>query len=87
MKWTIKNDKNMAFKKNSIKISCIGKVSMHLLLNSLFDGGLFYNFYFEATIIYIWNSHFNFCLCNKHIVIISKVHYESTILLKFIHSF
>jgi hypothetical protein len=61
---------------------------MHLLfLNSLFNGGLFFNFYFEATITYFWSSQFYFCLCNKHIVIISKLHYESMILLKFIHSF
>jgi hypothetical protein len=74
-------------KKIKSKFLVLGKFQCILLLNSLFDGGLFSNFYFEATIIYFWNSHFNFCLCNKHIVIISKVHYESMILLKFIHSF
>jgi len=77
----------MALKKIKSKFLVLEKFQCILLLNSLFDGDLFSNFYFEATITNFWSSHFYFCLCNKHIVIISKVHYESMILLKFICSF
>jgi hypothetical protein len=44
-------------------------------------------FYFDTTLMYFLGPHFSFSLCNKHNVVISKVHYESIIFLEFIQYF
>jgi hypothetical protein len=43
--------------------------------------------YYDTILMYFLNPHFLFSLCDKHNVIISKVHYESIIFLKFIQIF
>jgi hypothetical protein len=52
---------------------------------SIYDG-LFLIFNFDITITYFWIHIFHF-LCDKHSVIISKVHNESILFLKLIHKF
>jgi hypothetical protein len=68
----------MAFSKHlnqnllySKKFHCI------LFLKILFDGFLFFNFYFDITMKYFLNSHFSFYLGDKSSLIISNVHYGS----------
>jgi hypothetical protein len=49
---------------------------------------MFYLFFiFDTTLTYFLSLHFSFFLCDKHSVVISKVHYESIIFLKFIQTF
>ncbi len=45
---------------------------------------VFFNFQFDIIITYFLSPHFLFYLCDKHIVIISKIHYESIFFLEFI---
>jgi hypothetical protein len=47
----------------------------------------FFIFYFDTTLMYFLNPHFSFSLCDKRNVVISKVHYESIIFLKFVQIF
>jgi hypothetical protein len=63
------------------KIQCI------LQLNYSFYGGLFFIFYFDITMTYFLSPQFSFFVCDKHSVIISKVHNESILFLKLIHNF
>jgi hypothetical protein len=61
---------------------------MHFILNSSFDNALFVKNYFDITKTHFKvNSHFSVSLCDKHNVIISKVHNESILFLKLIHNF
>jgi hypothetical protein len=48
---------------------------------------IFFNFYFDTTLMYFLNPHFSFSLCDNRSVVISKVHYESIIFLEFIQKF
>jgi hypothetical protein len=69
----------------AIKNIYIRKLSMHFsLIIFSFDDVLFFNFYFDITLTYFLNPHFSFFLCDKHSVVISKVHYKSIIFLAFI---
>jgi hypothetical protein len=63
------------------KFQCI------LKFNYLFYGGLFFNFNFDITMTYFLKPQFSFFVCDKHNVIISKVHNESMFFLKLIHNF
>jgi hypothetical protein len=54
-------------------------------LNYSFDGGLLFNF--DITMTYFLNPHFSFSVCDKHSVIISKVHNESIRSLKLMGAF
>jgi hypothetical protein len=51
---------------------------MHLIIKLFIYGGIFFK-----ILILLWH----FFLCDKHSVIISKVHNESIIFLKLIHNF
>ncbi len=53
-----------------------------LQLDYSFYCGLFLNFNFDITMTYFLNPHFSFSVCDKHSVIISKVHNESISFLK-----
>jgi hypothetical protein len=53
------------------KFQCI------LQLNYSFYGGVFFNFNFDITMTFFLSPHFSFSMCDKHNVIISKVHKES----------
>jgi hypothetical protein len=53
-----------------------------LQLNYSFYGGLFFNFNFDITMTYFLSPHFSFLVCDKHSVIISKVHNESILFFK-----
>jgi hypothetical protein len=66
----------MVFLKNKIKYLVFGKFHCILFLNSSFDGSLIFNFL--LTLIWCFSSHFSFYFCDKHNVIISKIHDEST---------
>ncbi len=46
-----------------------------------------FNFDFDITMTYFLSPHFPFSMCDKHSVIISKVHNESIFFLKFIDNF
>jgi hypothetical protein len=63
----------------------MGKFQFILFLKSSFDGGLFFHFYFGNIITYFLSPHFSLFLHDKCNVIISRVHYESIVFLKFIH--
>jgi hypothetical protein len=65
----------MTLKKPNNDISCVEKVSCIL----------FFNVNFNIIMTFFRVHHFLFYLCDKCNVIISKVHYESTIFLEFIH--
>jgi hypothetical protein len=56
-------------------------------LNYSFYGGLFLNFNSDITMTYFLSPQFSFYVCDKHSVIISKVHNESIFFLKLIHNF
>jgi hypothetical protein len=79
----VKNDENQDELKNLIwKIIYIGKISMHLTIKLLIlwcPIWYYYDIFFEST--------FFFFVCDKHSVIISKVHNESILFLKLIHNF
>jgi len=47
----------------------------------------YFNFNFDITMTYFLNPQFSFFVCDKHNVIISKVHNESILFLKLIHNF
>jgi hypothetical protein len=53
-----------------------------LQLNYSFYGGQFFNFNFDITMTYFLSPHFSFFVCDKHSVIISKVHNESIFFLE-----
>ncbi len=53
---------------------------MHLIIKLFIYGGLFCNFNFDISMTYVLNPHFSFSICDKHKVIISKVHNESIFL-------
>ncbi len=69
------------------KIYILEKFQCSLQLNYSFYGGLFFNFNFEITMTYFLSPHFSFFVSDKHNVIISKVHNESTLFSKLIHNF
>jgi hypothetical protein len=56
-------------------------------MNSSFDDALFFIFYFDTILMYFLSPHFSFSICDKHSVVISKVHYESISFLEFIQIF
>ncbi len=57
-----------------------------LILNSPFDGGLFFLFYFD-TIMTFFEFTFSFSIHDRHNAIISKFYYASILFLKLIHNF
>jgi hypothetical protein len=55
----IKNDENHGkLKYFKSKILLLGKFQCILHLNSSFEGGLVFNFYFETIMTYFMSSHF-----------------------------
>jgi hypothetical protein len=74
-----------SFKFFKNKKTYIRKISMHFI-NQFFIWWCFI-FYFDTTLMYFLSPHFSFSLCDKCNVVISKVHYESRIFLKFIQFF
>jgi len=83
----IKFIKVTSFKNLKIRKIYVRKISMHYIIIFSFDNALFTLFYFDTTLMYFLNSHFSFFLCDKCIVVISKVHYKSIIFLEFIQFF
>jgi hypothetical protein len=87
MKWTFK-DKNLQqlhpLKLLKTKNIHIRKVSMHFTNKFSFHNVLFY-FYFDIPLTLFLSPHFSFFWCDKHSVVISKIHYKSIIFLGFIH--
>jgi len=76
----IKNDKNYdIFKSKESKSLMLRKFEYIIFLDSLFDDNI--------TMTYFWSLHLSFYLHDKRNIIISKVHYEFTFLLEFIHKF
>ncbi len=65
----------------------LGKFQCTSLINYSFDDVLFYFLNFDTTSMYFLNPHFSFFLCDRCNVVISKVHYESIVFLKFIQMF
>ncbi len=65
----------------------IGKFSMHLTIKLLILWWPIFIFIFDITMTYFLSPHFSFFVCDKHNVIISKVHNESILFLKFINNF
>jgi hypothetical protein len=65
----------------------IEKIQCILQLNYSFYGSLFFNFFFDITMTYFLSPHFSFSMCDKHNVIISKVHNESIFKKNLIHNF
>jgi hypothetical protein len=63
------------------------KIQCTLQLNYSFCGSTFFYFDFDITMKYFLSPHFSFSMCDKHNVIISKVHTESILLFKLIHNF
>ncbi len=59
---------------------------MHFIIKLFIYGGVFLNLNVDITMTYFLSPHFSFSMCDKHKVIISKVHNESILLLKFIHN-
>jgi hypothetical protein len=64
----------------------LGKFPCNFFLNFAVDGNLFFNLYY-GIIVFFFKLIFFIYLFEKCSVIILKVHYESTILLEFIHIF
>jgi hypothetical protein len=87
VKWALK-DKNFQqahhFKKLNIKKIYIKKVSMHFTNKFLL---MMLYLFIDTTLTYFLSPHFSIFLCDKHGVVISKVHYKSIIFLKFIQFF
>jgi hypothetical protein len=50
-----------------------------LQLDYSFYGGLFFNFNFDIIMTSFLNPQFSFSMCEKHNVVISKVHNESNL--------
>jgi len=81
----MKNDENQVF--IFLNESFLYRKIFHSFYsNSSFDGDLFLNFYFHITTPYFLSSQFLIFLHEKCSVTISKVHYESIFLLRFIHN-
>ncbi len=80
VKWFFK-DKNLQqschLKLEIFKKYTLGKFQCTSLINSSFIVALFFNFNFDTTLIYFLIPQFLFFLCDRHNVIISKVHYMS----------
>jgi hypothetical protein len=69
--------KSQCVKFLNMKKNYIGKISMHLTIKLFILWWLFFNFNFDITMTYFLSPHFSFFVCDKHSVIISKVHNES----------
>ncbi len=60
---------------------------MHLTIKLFILWWPLFYFNFDITMTYFVNPKFSFSMCDKHSVIISKVHNESILFLKLIHNF
>jgi hypothetical protein len=78
----VKNDENH----DELKFQIWKKIILEnfqciLQLNYSFYGGIFLNFNSDIIVTYFLNPQFSFSMCDKHSVIISKVHNESILFL------
>jgi len=90
VKWTPKDkiyNIHIILKILNLEIYILRKFQCASLINFSFDDVLFFIFYFDITLMYFLNPHFSFSPCDKHNVVILKIHYKSIIFLKFIQFF
>ncbi len=89
MKWILKdtNLQQLHHFKKLIKNIYIKKVSMHFTNKFFISWFIFLFLFFDTTLTHFLSQHFLFFMCDRHNVVISKVHYESIIVLGFTPNF
>jgi hypothetical protein len=70
-----------------MKKNYIEKISMHFTIKLLMLWWHIFFIKFDITMTYFLSPQFSFFMCDKHNVIISKVHNESILFLKLIDNF
>jgi hypothetical protein len=71
----------------NMKKNYIEKISMHFTIKLLMLWWHIFFIKFDITMTYFLSPQFSFFMCDKHNVIISKVHNESILFLKLIDNF